>query len=59
MLILLAQVAVEFNRPRRTGGAHLHDLQAAADAGHVPGLVAAISDAVGELADGIAALLQP
>jgi uncharacterized protein len=25
----------------------------------IPGLVAAISDAMGELADGIAALLQP
>ena len=49
--------AVEFNRPRRTGGAHLQISKPCRR--RIAGLVAAISDAVGELADGIAALLQP
>jgi uncharacterized protein len=57
-LILLAQVAVEFNRPRRTA-ARTFTISKPLASQTTPGLVAAISDAVGELADGIAALLQP
>ena len=57
-LILLAQVAVEFNRPRRTA-ARTFTISRPLATQDIPGLVAAISDAVGELADGIAALLQP
>ena len=57
-LVLLAQVAVEFNRPRRTA-ARTFTISKPLPTPSIPGLVAAISDAVGELADGIAALLQP
>jgi uncharacterized lipoprotein YmbA len=57
-LILLAQVAVEFNRPRRTAS-RTFTISKPLPAPTMSGLVAAISDAVGELADGIAALLQP
>jgi uncharacterized lipoprotein YmbA len=57
-LILLAQVAVEFNRPRRLASRTFTISKPMPTQG-IPGLVAAISDAVGELADGIAALLQP
>jgi uncharacterized lipoprotein YmbA len=57
MLILIAQVAVDFNRPRRTAARNF-DIKRQMPTPDVPGLVAAISDAVGELADGIAALLQ-
>jgi uncharacterized protein len=57
-LILLAQVAVEFNRPRRLAS-RTFSISRPLPAQTIPGLVAAISDAVGELADGIAALLQP
>ncbi|MFO1082186.1 MAG: PqiC family protein [Reyranellaceae bacterium] len=56
-LVLLAQVAVEFNRPRRSA-ARSFDIRRPLPRPDIPGLVAAISDAVGELADGIAALLQ-
>lgn len=57
MLILLAQVAVEFNRPRRSAARNFR-ISRPLPTPDIPGLVAAISDAVGELADGIAALLQ-
>jgi hypothetical protein len=57
-LILLAQVAVEFNRPRRQA-ARTFAISKPLPTQDIPGLVAAISDAIGELADGIAALLQP
>lgn len=57
-LVLLAQVAVEFNRPRRTA-ARTFTISKPLATRDIPGLVAAISDAMGELADGIAALLQP
>jgi len=56
-LILIAQVAIEFNRPRRLA-ARTFNISKPLAKPDVPGLVAAISDAVGELADGIAALLQ-
>ena len=49
-LILLAQVAVDFNRPRRSV-ARAFDIRRPLPTPDIPGLVAAISDAVGELAD--------
>ncbi len=58
MLILLAQVSVEFNRPTRTAGRNF-TISKSPPTPDVSGQVAAISDAVAELADGIAALLQP
>jgi len=58
MLILAAQAAVEFNRPRRLA-ARNYAISKPLPTRDIAGLVAAISDAVGELADGIAALLQP
>jgi len=58
VLVLLAQVAVEFNRPRRTA-ARTFTISKPAPTPNVAGQVAAISDAMGEFADGIAALLQP
>jgi uncharacterized lipoprotein YmbA len=57
-LILIAQVAAEFNRPRRMA-ARNYAISKPRPTQDIPGLVAAISDAVGELADGIASLLQP
>jgi len=56
-LILIAQVAAEFNRPRRLA-ARTFNFSKPLATPDTPGLVAAISDAVGELADGVAALLQ-
>ena len=56
-LILIAQVAADFNRPRRTATRSFNITKPLATP-TIPGLVAAISDGVGELADGIAALLQ-
>ena len=56
-LVLLAQVAVEFNRPRRTV-ARTFTISKSAPTPNVAGQVAATSDAVADLADGIAALLQ-
>ena len=56
-LILVAQVAAEFNRPRRMATQTFTITKPLATQ-DTPGLVAAISDAVGELADGIATLLQ-
>jgi uncharacterized lipoprotein YmbA len=58
VLVLLAQVAVEFDRPRRTA-AHTFTISKSAPTPNVAGQVAATSDAVADLADGIAALLQP
>lgn len=57
VLVLLAQVAVEFNRPRRTA-ARTFTISKSAPTPDVTGQVTATSDAVGVLADGIAALLQ-
>ena len=56
-LVLAAQVAIEFNRPRRMA-ARTFTFSKPLATPDTAGLVAAISDAVGELADGIAALLQ-
>jgi uncharacterized lipoprotein YmbA len=58
MLVLLAQVAIEFNRPQRMVS-RTFTITKPLPAPGTPGLVAAISDALGELADGIAAMLQP
>jgi hypothetical protein len=57
-LELLAQAAVEFNRPRRTA-AKTFRITKSAPTANVAGQVVAISDAVAELNDGLAALLQP
>jgi hypothetical protein len=54
---LLAQVAVEFNRPRRTAS-RTFTIAKPVSAATVVAEVAAISDAVAELADGIASMLQ-
>jgi uncharacterized lipoprotein YmbA len=56
-LILIAQVAIDFNRPRRTAARNF-TISKQPPTPDIPGLVAAISDAVGELADGIATLLR-
>ena len=56
-LILIAQVAIEFNRPRRNAARNVTISKPLASP-DIPGLVAAISDAAGELADDIAAMLQ-
>jgi len=56
-LILIAQVAIEFNRPRRNAARNVTISKPLASP-DIPGLVAAISDAVGELADDIAAIVQ-
>jgi uncharacterized lipoprotein YmbA len=53
---LLAQAAVEFNRPRRTANRNFR-IAKPLGARTVAGQVAATSDAVGELTDGLAALL--
>jgi len=57
MLILLAQVAVDFNRPRRAA-ARTFTISRPLPTQNIAGLVAAISEAMGELADGTAGLLQ-
>lgn len=57
-LVLLAQAAVEFNRPRRSAARNFA-ISRTPPTPDVAGQVAATSDAVAELADGIAALLQP
>jgi uncharacterized lipoprotein YmbA len=57
-LVLLAQAAVEFNRPRRSAARNFA-ISKTPPTSDVAGQVAATSDAVAELADGIAALLQP
>jgi uncharacterized lipoprotein YmbA len=58
MLILNAQVACDFNRPRRSAARNFSIARPIATR-DMAGFVAAVSDAMGELADGIAALLQP
>lgn len=56
-LELLAQAAVEFNRPKRSV-ARTFRITRPAPTANVAGQVAAISDAVAELSDGLASLLQ-
>ena len=56
-LVLVAQVAVDFNRPRRMA-ARTFTITRPMATPDTPGLVAAISDALGELSDGIASMLQ-
>jgi uncharacterized lipoprotein YmbA len=56
-LELLAQAAVEFNRPKRSA-ARTFRITRTVPAATVAGQVTAIGDAVGELTDGLAALLQ-
>jgi uncharacterized protein len=55
---LLAQAAVEFNRPKRSA-ARTFAISKAAPSADTAGQVAAITDAVAELTDGLATLLQP
>ena len=57
-LHLLAQAAVEFNRPKRSA-ARTFAISKAAPSADAAGQVAAIADAVAELTDGLATLLQP
>ena len=57
-LQLLAQAAVEFNRPKRSA-ARTFRITKSPPTPNVAGEVAAISDAMAELTDGLAALLQP
>ena len=57
-LELIAQGAVEFNRPARSASRTFHILKAP-PTNTVAGQVAATSDAVAELTDGLANLLQP
>jgi len=55
-LQLLAQVAVEFNRPRRSA-ARTFQISKQPPTPNVAGQIAATSDAVAELTDGLAAML--
>jgi uncharacterized lipoprotein YmbA len=57
-LQLLAQAAVEFNRPKRSA-ARTFRITKPVPSPDTAGQVAAISDAVAELTDGLAAMLQP
>jgi len=57
-LELIAQGAVEFNRPTRSASRTFHILKAP-PTNTVAGQVAATSEAVAELTDGLANLLQP
>jgi len=56
-LILLAQAAVEFNRPKRSV-ARTFSISRTLPSTGTGGQVVAISDALGELADGLAQMLQ-
>jgi uncharacterized lipoprotein YmbA len=56
-VILLAQVAIQFNRPTRTVSRNF-SISKPVPTADTPGHVAAMSDALGELSDGIATLLQ-
>lgn len=56
-VILLAQVAIQFNRPTRTAARNF-SISKPVPTADTPGHVAAMSDALGELSDGIATLLQ-
>lgn len=55
---LLAQAVVDFNRPKRTV-AKTFSITRPVPTPNVAGQVAAMSDALGELADGLAQMLQP
>jgi uncharacterized lipoprotein YmbA len=57
-LELIAQGAVEFNRPARSASRAFHIVKAP-PTNTVAGQVAATSDAIAELTDGLATLLQP
>ncbi|MBV8189639.1 MAG: membrane integrity-associated transporter subunit PqiC [Alphaproteobacteria bacterium] len=57
-LHLLAQVAIEFNRPKRSAARNFA-ITKAPPTPDIAGLVAAESDAIAELAEGIAMMLQP
>ena len=57
-LQLLAQAAVEFNRPRKTA-ARTFRISKPVSAATTAGQVMATGDAVAELSDGLASLLQP
>lgn len=57
ILQLLAQATVEFNRPRKSA-ARTFSISKPVPAATIAGHVAAASDAVGELTDGLAVLLQ-
>jgi uncharacterized lipoprotein YmbA len=56
-VILLAQVAIQFNRPTRTASRNF-SISKPVPTADTPGHVAAMSDALGELSDGVATLLQ-
>jgi uncharacterized protein len=56
--VLLAQAVVKFNRPTRTV-AKTFSITRPAPTPNVAGQVAAMSEALGELADGLAQMLQP
>lgn len=56
-VVLLAQVAVRFNRPTRTAARNFSVMKPVPTP-DTPGHVAAMSDALGELSDGIASMLQ-
>ena len=56
-VILLAQVAIQFNRPTRSAARNF-SMRKAVTTPDTAGHVAAMSDALGELADGIASMLQ-
>jgi uncharacterized lipoprotein YmbA len=56
--VLLAQAVVKFNRPTRTV-AKTFSITRRAPTPNVAGQVAAMSEALGELADGLAQMLQP
>ncbi len=56
-VVLLAQAAIQFNRPTRTAARNF-SITKPVPTPDTPGHVAAMSDALGELSDGIAALLQ-
>ncbi len=56
-VILLAQAAIQFNRPTRTASRNF-SISKPVPTADTPGHVAAMSDALGELSDGVATLLQ-
>lgn len=56
-VILLAQVAIQFNRPTRSAARNF-SISRPVTTPDTAGHVAAMSDALGELADGIASMLQ-
>lgn len=56
-VVLLAQVAIQFNRPTRSAARNF-SISRPVPTPDTPGHVAAMSDALGELSDGIATLLK-